>query len=241
MMSVASISRAGDAPAIKPVANPYLNVLSGSPQAELPSRAADLVAQAKNQKQATVDVVKAVVGLNPVATPEIVGALAHETPGMAATAAATAVSLVPNQAVSIARAAAAAAPKQSGKIVEAICRVLPQSYKEVAEAVAEVVPGAGKEILTGVAAAIPVFKGSIDAVLASSKGSVPSVSETLAPLANVASTPELSAPQAPGNAAQPLITILPPYVPPPSSPVPFDPGSGGQNTGPRNYSAPPPP
>jgi hypothetical protein len=163
MLALTLVSRAGDTPK----ANPFLAVLSTTTQAELPAKAADLVAQAdaKQQQQTTIDVVKAAVGLNPAAAAVIVGSIAQTTPAMAAIAAGTAAGLVPNQAATIARAAAAAAPQQAGKIVEAICRVLPAAYAEVAEAVADVVPGAGKEILAGVSAAIPALKGPIDKVL----------------------------------------------------------------------------
>jgi len=221
MLALTLVSRAGDTP----TANPFLAVLSTTTQAELPAKAADLVAQAnaKQQQQTTIDVVKAAVGLNPAAAAAIVGSIAQTTPAMAAIAAGTAAGLVPNQAATIARAAAAAAPQQAGKIVEAICRVLPAAYAEVAEAVADVVPGAGKEILAGVSAAIPALKGPIDKVLLAGKGSVPSV---YAVLTQVKSTePSVSS----GVGVQPMMgspIVKPPYVTPPPSPVNLDPGSG---------------
>ena len=238
LMATALVCRAGDAPA----GSSYLNTLSAVPQIELPAKAAGLVAQAdaKSQSQTTVDVIKTVVGLNPAAAPEMVGAVAQQTPEMAPTAAGTAVSLVPNQAVAIARAAAAAAPKQAGKIVEAVCRVLPKTFRDVANAVAEVVPGAGREILTGVSAAIPSLQGPINAALTSSKDGTPSVSATLASLPSL--TPAVANNATPVSvSAQPMITFKPPYVPPPATPGPIDPGSGGDVTGSRGYSAPPPP
>jgi hypothetical protein len=232
MLALTLVSRAGDTPK----ANPFLAVLSTTTQAELPAKAADLVAQAdaQQQQQTTIDVVKAAVGLNPAAAAVIVGSIAQKTPAMAATAAGTAAGLVPNQAATIARAAAAAAPQQAGKIVEAICRVLPAAYAEVAEAVADVVPGAGTEILAGVSAAIPALKAPIDNVLLASKGSVPSVN---AALDQVQST-EL--PVGSGLAGGGAIgggtispanvnpVIKPIAVPFPPHPVILDPGSGGQ-------------
>src|ERR1035437_1229922 len=88
-------------------ANPFLGNLSTATAAELPAKAAELVAKAevKKLKQTTVDVVKAAVGLNPAAAPAIVGSIAQASPDMAGTAAASSVVLVPNQAVAIARAA----------------------------------------------------------------------------------------------------------------------------------------
>jgi len=232
VLALTLISRAGDTP----TANPFLAVLSTITQAELPAKAADLVAQAdaKHQQQTTIDVVKAAVGLNPAAAAVIVGSIAQKTPAMAAIAAGTAAGLVPNQAAAIARAAAVAAPQQAGKIVEAICRVLPAAYAEVAEAVADVVPGAGKEILAGVSAAIPALKGPIDKVLLVGNGGVASV---YAVLTQVESTqPSVSS----GVGVQPMMVapvIKPPSVPPPANPVNLNPGSGTPvPPGGRNYS-----
>jgi hypothetical protein len=227
MLALTLVSRAGDTPK----ANPFLAVLSTTTQAELPAKAADLVAQAdaKQQQQTTIDVVKAAVGLNPAAAAVIVGSIAQTTPAMAAIAAGTAAGLVPNQAATIARTAAVAAPQQAGKIVEAICRVLPAAYAEVAEAVADVVPGAGKEILAGVSAAIPALKGPIDKVLLAGNGGVASV---YAVLTQVESTqPSVSS----GVGVAPV--IKPPSVPPPVNPVNLNPGSGTPvPPGGRNYS-----
>ena len=103
MLALTLVSRAGDTPK----ANPFLAVLSTTTQAELPAKAADLVAQAdaRQREQTTVDVVKAAGGLNPAAAAVIVGSIARTTPEMAALAAGTAVGLVPYQAAAIARAA----------------------------------------------------------------------------------------------------------------------------------------
>jgi len=163
-------------------ANPFFASLSAATAAELPAKAAGLVSQAdpKNLKQTTMDVVRAAVGLNPAAAPAIVGSIAQSSPAMVVIAAATAVSLVPDQAATIARAAAVVVPTKAGQIVEAICRVVPGAYQKVATAVAEVVPGAGREILTAVSTAIPTLKDSINTVLASYNGNVPSVSSVLA-------------------------------------------------------------
>jgi hypothetical protein len=177
MFALALVVRAGETPAV----NAFLTVLSTTTQAELPARAADLVAQAdaKQQPQTTIDVVKAAVGLNPAAAAAIVGSIAQTTPAMAAMAAGTAAGLVPDQAATIARAAAAAAPQQAGKIVEAVCRVLPAAYAGVADAVADVVPGAGREILAAISTAIPTLKIPLNNALASYNGNVPSVSAVL--------------------------------------------------------------
>ena len=237
MLALTLVSRAGDTPK----ANPFLAVLSTTTRAELPAKAADLVAQAdaKQQQQTTIDVVKAAVGLNPAAAAVIVGSIAQKTPAMAATAAGTAAGLVPNQAATIARAAAAAAPQQAGKIVEAICRVLPAAYAEVAEAVADVVPGAGTEILAGVSAAIPALKAPIDNVLLASKGSVPSVNAALDQVQSTESPASLgwagvgtiAGGAIGGGTISPANVnpvIKPPAVPFPPHPVILDPGSGGQ-------------
>ena len=222
------------------VAGAFAGVLTAVTSAELPAKSAELVAQAdaKNLKQTTLDVVRAAVGLNPAAAPAIVSSIGQSTPTMAATAAATAISLVPNQAVVIARAAAAAAPGQAGAIVEAICRVLPASYQAVASAVAEVVPGAGKEILAAIVAALPELKNAVTQTVASYNGNTPSVGTVLMQVAQVESSvtssvpaPPVSLPRGPSVGA--------PLVPISSTPVVLDPGSGGTvPTGGRGYSSP---
>jgi len=172
-----------------------LSILKSVPSAELPGRAAALVAaaDAKSQVQTTVDVVKAAIGLNPAAASAIVASIAASTPDMAAVAAATAASQLPKQAEILAQAAAAAAPKQAGKIVEAVSQVVPQAYQAVAQAVAEVVPSAAKEILAGIAAALPNLKDSITTALAAYKGATPAVSQILAQLPRVVVTDSSSA------------------------------------------------
>ena len=224
-------------------ATPFFASLSAATAAELPAKAAELVSQAnaKNLKQTTIDVVKAAVGLNPAAAPAIVGSIAQSSPAMAATAVAAAVSVVPDQVVAIARAAAAAAPAKAGQIVGAVCRELPASYQAVAEAVAEVVPGASREILTAISAAIPTLKDSLNKVLASYNGNIPSVSSVLAqvkPGVEVAT----AAPLPPSTFNTPSLappTVTPPYVPTPGFHGNIDPGSGGKvPTGGRNYAAP---
>jgi hypothetical protein len=237
----------------KAIANPALSVLSTATSAELPAKAADLVAHAdvKTLKQTAIDVVKAAVGLNPAAAPAIVSSIAQASPDMAATASATAVALVPNQAIAIARAAAAAAPTKAGAIVEAICRVVPSNYQKVANAVAEVVPGASKEILAGIAAAIPQLKNAIDQTLAGYGGNIPLVSTVLTQVAQIASptiatlplrTPESS----PGGSTPPTPVVLPqgpsagpPQVPISGTPPVHDPGTGTPAPpGGHNYSGP---
>jgi hypothetical protein len=241
----------------KPAASPALGVLGTVTSAELPAKAAELVAQAdaKTLKQTTIEVVKAAVGLNPAAAPAIVGSIAQASPAMAATATATAVALVPDQVLLIARAAAAAAPAKAGAIVEAICRVLPADYKIVAEAVAEVVPGAGREILAGIATAMPQLKDTINEALASYQGKIPSVSTVLTQVAQSQNTTAIAA----ISSGNPIISSVggspsvggttvpapargpsqgPPFVPVSGTPTVTTPSSGGVTPNPVNYSPP---
>jgi hypothetical protein len=224
------------------LASPALGILTTATPAELPAKAAALVAQAdvKNLKQATMDVVRAAVGLNPAAAPAIVGSIGQASPAMAATAAATAVSLVPNQVLVIARAAAAAAPAQAGSVVEAICRVLPTAYQSVANAVAEVVPGAGKEILAGIVAAIPNLKNAVNQTLAGYAGNIPSVSTVLIQVAQVQNSVATTTPTPVTPVSLPRgPAVGPPLVPISSTPVVLDPSTGGTvPTGSRGYASP---
>ena len=227
--------------AANPVSSPSLSILKSVPQAELPGKAASLVAaaDAKSQVQTAVDVIKSGIGLNPGAASAIVGAIAARTPEVAAVTAATAASLLPKQASALAKTAAAAAPKFAGKIVEAVCAVAPNSYKEIAQAVADAVPGAAREILTGVAAAIPSLKGAISNALAIYK--TPSVnlvlSQTYATTA--AATPAALNTLTSGMTVTPNVNPIPTPIGLPSAPVNLDPGSTGQvPSGGRDYSVP---
>jgi hypothetical protein len=223
----------------KAAVNPFFASLSATPSAELPAKAADLVshADAKKQKQTTIDVVKAAVGLNPAAAPAIVGSIAHSTPAMAATAAAAAVSVLPNHAAAIARAAAAAAHDSAGKIVEAVCKESPASYQEVATAVAEVVPSASKDILKGVAAAIPQLRSAIYQTVATDDSKVPSVGTVLGQVAQTQSATSTFA-----DASVPALprgpSVTPPTVPISSTPSALDPGTGGEVPTGGRYATP---
>jgi hypothetical protein len=216
-------------------ANPFSGVLSMATRVEMPAKAAELIshADAKIQKQTTVDVVKAAVGLNPAGAPVVVGSIAQSTPGMAATAAATAAVLVPDQVVDIARSAVAAAPAFAGQIVEWVCRTLPTSYKKVAVAVAEIAPGSARQILAGVCAAIPTLSNSISQVLAANPNNILSVGDVLSQVSTaevvaVASqTPEARGPTSGG-----------PFITPSGTPTVTTPSSGGVTPNPSNYSKP---
>jgi len=207
-----------------------LSILKSVPSAELPGRAAALVAAAdvKSQIQTTVDVVKAAIGLNPAAASAIVGSIASSTPDMAAVAAATAAGLLPKQAEAFAQVAAAAAPKQAGKIVEAVARVVPLDYQSVAQAVAEAVPGAAKEILAGIAAALPSLKDTINTMLASYKDTAPSVNRVLAQLPKFVTTTSSDG-----------ITVVANTLNP--TQVGNDPGTGSSVGGTTVFSGPTPP
>jgi len=227
--------------AANPAASPSLSILKSVPLAELPGKAAALVAtaDAKSQVQTAMDVIKSAIGLNPAAAPAIVGSVAARTPEIAAVAAATAASLLPRQAAALAQVAAAAAPKFAGKIVEAVCAVAPDSYKAIAQAVADAVPSAAREILAGVASAIPSLKDAINKALALYK--TPSVNLVLS---QIAGTTILAA-SSPGLTVTPRVNPTP--APTPSLPLPpvnLDPQNYTQvPSGGRNYSNanPPPP
>jgi hypothetical protein len=244
-----------------PKANSFNEVLAAVPATELPAKAADLVsrARARDWHTTTVSVVNSAVGINPVAAPAIVGAIARAVPNMASVAAGAAADLQPKQAAAIAKAAAAAAPSKAGKIVTAVCRAVPNQYRNIAAAVAQVVPGAEREIVKGVAAALPGLKPAIDSALAGYGGNVVSVTDTLdraarvppVILTSVAAAPAV--PTLPGNVAlqgAPIPSVQgapmargpasgPPYHPLTVTPTNVTPGTSGEvPEGGRNYSAP---
>jgi hypothetical protein len=226
-----------------PKANPFNATLATVPAAELPAKAADLVLQAKPRARqaATVNVVKSAVGINPAASPAIVGAIARAVPQMAAAAASTAASEQPKQASAIAKAAAAAAPAKAGQIVSAVCRAVPNEYQAIAVAVSQAVPAAGKEIVDAVASALPNLKPSIEKVITGYGGIVASVADTLSQAARISTVADTSStPTAAGAgsfARGPAVG--PPYIPLTTTPTSVTPGTSGPvPTGGRNYAAP---
>ena len=134
--------------------------LSGVPRPELPAKAAKLVvsAQGKDRAQATEEITKAAVELNPVAAPMTVSSVCKLSPDVAPVVASTAAALQPKQARAIAKAAAAAAPSQALKIVSAMCKASPKSYKDIAAGVGEAVRGMDAAIIAAVVEAVPSLK-----------------------------------------------------------------------------------
>jgi hypothetical protein len=211
--------------------------LSKVPAAEVPAKAADIVAQAEAGSRAAiaVDVVKASLKMNPTMATAIVGAICRTSPETAPTVAATAAGIQPRQVKLIAQAAAAAAPAKAGEIVKAVCKEAPAAYREVALAVAQVAPKAAKEILAGLSEAVPALKEPIAEAVASYKGqplAVAPVIDRIAPS---------GAPGAPPKAAlTPLRgpTIGGPYVPYSGTATNVPPNGGNVPPGGRNYAAP---
>jgi len=222
-----------------PKANPFKETLAAVPAAELPAKAASLVLQAKPRarQDVTINVVKGAVGINPVAAPAIVGAIARAVPEMASVAAGVAAAEQPKQAGAIAKAAAAAAPSKAGQIVLAVCQAVPNAYRDIAVAVSQVVPGAAKEILDAVGSALPNLRLPIEKALAGYEGNVPSVADTLSLAASTPQSPTVSDTASPGMARGPAVG--PPFIPLTGTPVNVTSGTSGQvPAGGRNYSAP---
>ena len=173
----------------KDASNSLKKTLSSVPAAELPAKAAQLIADSKvrDREPTTINVVKVAVGMNPAAATAIVGAIARAVVLMAHVAAGTAAEEQPKQACAIAKAAAAAAPSQAGQIVLAVCRAAPNDYRCIAIAVSQAAPGSNKDILNAVACARPELRSEIEKALENSGTSAVSVATTLdqatAPLA----------------------------------------------------------
>jgi len=223
--------------------NPFNKTLAAVPAAELPSKAVNLVLQAKPRAQqgVTVNVVKSAVGINPAGAPAIVGAIARAIPKMAAVAAGAAATEQPKQASAIAKAAAVAAPDQAGQIVLEVCRAVPDDYQAIAVAVSQAVPGAGEEILNAIASALPSLKHPIEKALTSYGGSAASVADTLSLAARIspatATAPVTTAARGGSFARGPA--VAPPYIPLSTTPFYVTPATSGEvPRGGRNYAAP---
>ncbi len=231
-----------------PKANPYGASLAAAPAAELPAKAADLVAhtRARERVAATIEVVKAAVAINPAAAPATVGAIARAVPAVAHIAAGTAAAEQPKQASAIAKAAAAAAPSKAGKIVIAVCRAVPNDYRNIAIAVSQAAPTSGKEIVKAVAAALPELKPCIEKTLAAYSGTVVSVAGTLDQVAIMSQTTTVASgsksPTTSPNVPMGLSrgpSVGPPYLPITSTPINVTPGTSGEvPEGGRNYAQP---
>jgi hypothetical protein len=219
--------------------NPFKKTLAAVPSVELPAKATALVLQTKPlaRQAVTIDVVKAAVGINSVAAPAIVGAIAGAVPELASVAAGVAASEQPKQAAAIAKAAAAAAPSKAGPIVLAVCQAVPSAYRDIAVAVSQVVPDAAREILNAVASALPKLRLPIEQALAGYAGNAPSVADTLSLAANTLQSSTISDTASSGMARGP--TVGPPFIPLTTTPVDVTPGTSGPvPTGGRNYAAP---
>jgi hypothetical protein len=215
------------------------------PTAELPAKAASLVAQAKPETaEATVEtVVTAAVQLKSAAAVAVVSAIARQNAGLAATAAARAASLQPKEAALIARAAAGAAPAQAGKIVYAVCKAVPTKYTLIATAVAQAVPAATNEILAAVNSAVPALKPFVER--ATSRDQNQSVGVIMAHTDNLlketaqaakVSTETILASSTPAYGPLPPPQVGPPFTPYSGSPTELDhnasveiPPGGGRN------------
>lgn len=147
--------------------------LAGTPPAELPTRAAMLIQEAKprQRESVTLDVVKAAVEINPASAAPIVSAVAKILPDNASTAAGVAAAVQPKQDTAIAQAAALAAPAKAGKIVVAVCRAVPGDHRNIALVVARAVPGSAKEIVAAAGTALPELKAGIEQALSASTNS----------------------------------------------------------------------
>ncbi|MBE0545473.1 MAG: hypothetical protein IH623_29400 [Verrucomicrobia bacterium] len=207
--------------------------LARSTVAEVPAKAADLVAEAKVSERdaVTTDVVKWAVKSHPSVTPAVVGAIARKTPGAASVAASVAAALQPKQAKLIAQAAVAAAPDQAGQVVKAVCKAVPSAYREVATAASAAAPSANREILLGVAAALPNLQGKIDSSLAAFGTTTPSVTAVLDSTSGATSVASVN----PAPVRGP--TIGGPYVPLSGTATNAPPGNNLPPGG-RDYAAP---
>lgn len=195
------------------------------PTAEMPAKAASMVAQAKPEAgESTAEtVVAAAIELKSAATIAVVGAIARQNTELAPAAAAKAASLRPKEAELIARAAAGAAPAQAAKIAQAVCKVAPAKYALIATAVAQAVPSASKEIVAAVVTAVPALKPFVDQ--AASRDQNQPVGVIMAHTQSLVKATAQSAKVSPETI---IASATPAYspLPPPVTGPPFTPYSG---------------
>ena len=209
------------------------------PAVDVPAKAADIVAQAKDSERdmTAMNVVKVALQKSPTIAPAIVGAIAKQSPETAPVVAATAATLQPKQVKLIAQAAAAAAPQKAGEIAEAVAKALPAEYRDIALSVSQGAPKSTKEILAGVSAAVPGIRAPIDQAISTlgGKATVAAVMDRVSPVTTtpVATVTPIVAP-VPTRGPSPG----PPYVPFSGSPNNVPPNGGTVPTGGRTYAAP---
>ena len=245
LATLASLLAADQAPAVdatKPAA--VRQMLSRTPLAEIPGKAAELVKSAApaDRPAAVRNALRAALELNPTLVPMLVAAIARAVPDLTEMAAESAAVLQPKMATTVAKAAASAAPLAAGRIAGAICRAVPKDYRNVSIAVAQAVPGSDREILAALAAAFPALKPAIEDALLRSPGGALSVSVVLdssraVDLRVIAGSASAAAAREQLTPSQP--SIGPAFVPagPPGS------NAGRRDSGPvqrggRNYASP---
>ena len=125
--------------------------------AELPAKAAQLVASAtsSDREAVAIAVVRTVGARNPFALVSVVASISKTSPELASVVAGTAAAIAPKQAQEIALAAAKAAPSASDKIAAAVATSVPGSAVSVAESLARFQPQAAARIFAAVSAAVP--------------------------------------------------------------------------------------
>jgi hypothetical protein len=216
----------------------FTTALRSAPAAELPAVAGLLVKASppRHRTETATNVVGAAVGLNPAATPAIVGAVVRTAPETAAAVATTAARQQPALTVAIATAAAGVAPTRVAEIVVAVCRVTPAEYRSVALAAARAAPSMNKEILKAIGDVKPELKEFIENEIARHHTSEPSVVHCLGQ-AELAQARGAAARATPGTSAGPTPQVGGPMIPP-GQIGPKPPRGDANPPGGRNYARP---
>jgi hypothetical protein len=227
-----------DTPAAKTPPNPQKAALTQARPAELPARAAEIVAgtQTEFRAETTRNVVVAAHELNPGALMSVVGAIAKSTPDMAPSAAAAAAAREPRMARFIARSAALAAPRQAGSIAQAVTHAVPDDAREIALAVALAAPGSDQAVLQGLQTGVPTWKPYIDQSLAALPANQHSAGTVLAHAGRLMTASSTAARN--GQVAPPVVG--PPFQALPSPPAQVAPNPANQvpDGWQRQYSRP---
>jgi hypothetical protein len=149
--------------AAKPDTAALKKILSSVSPAEMPSKAASLVARTSTaDREAMAEaVIRVALDVNPAACGAVVGTITKAAPSTAPVVASIAASLQPDKAGVIAKAAAGAAPLKAKELVFAMCQATPKEYAPIAVGASQAAPKADKEILAAVADAVPSLKSYI--------------------------------------------------------------------------------
>lgn len=136
---------------------------------ELPAVAAQIVAQASNEKRAEVaiETVRLAANLSgPGILPYVAGAICKNTPEVAPIVLSEAIKSKPEEVLPLAKASFAAAPNQIQELVKVACQARPDLFPVITRIAAQEAPNKADAIINGLRTGLPQLNSLIDKAMA---------------------------------------------------------------------------